>query len=169
MLEIQIALPSLKLSRERAFRKSNDLDRLDNHCCTQQFLGTHPRGYPTIHLSKSLLQQSSPDNFRHPRRVFLTSPPSLSGRIVPVGGGEYYRPFLTCQRVVQIFFSSPLRCTSNALSSGYDDAKGSTIRRQNIRPGELSPRQEESRTDHSKLHGRSRQGSLAWQRATEAF
>ncbi len=32
-----------------------DLDRLDNYCCTQQFLGTHPRGYPTIHLSKSFL------------------------------------------------------------------------------------------------------------------
>jgi hypothetical protein len=74
MLEIQIALPSSKISRERDILKSNDLDRLDNHCCTQQFPGTHPRGYPTIHLSKSIksrsfLEHSSSNNFRHPRRL----------------------------------------------------------------------------------------------------
>jgi hypothetical protein len=78
MLEIQIAPPSLSSSRERDTLESNDLDRLDNYCCTQQLLDTHPRGYPTIHLSKSIksrsfLQQSSPNNYRHPRRVFLTS------------------------------------------------------------------------------------------------
>ena len=39
--------------REDSGKRVNDLDRLDNYCCTQQLLSTHPRGYPTIHLSKS--------------------------------------------------------------------------------------------------------------------
>jgi hypothetical protein len=73
MIEIQIALPSLKLSRERAFRESNDLDRLDNHCCTQQFLGTHPRGLSDYSLVKELVTANVVNNFRHSQRSFFSS------------------------------------------------------------------------------------------------
>ena len=86
MIEIQIALPSLKLSRERAFRESNDLDRLDNHCCTQQFLGTHPRGLSDYSLVKELFTAIAVNNFRHSRRLFLTSC-QASRSTVPVRGG----------------------------------------------------------------------------------
>jgi hypothetical protein len=112
MFEIQIALPFLRLSREREPRKSNDLDRSDNYCCTQQFLSTHPRGCPTIHLSKSLLQQSASNNFRRLRRVF----PTIPFRCSRVGEANTIVRFLP----VNGSFRFSFRRLCVALPSGYD-------------------------------------------------
>jgi hypothetical protein len=53
--------------------------------------------------SRSFLKQSPGTTFVV--RVVLFSLPSVG---CPIGGGEYYRPFSGCQRVIQIFFSSRL-------------------------------------------------------------
>ena len=89
MIEIQIAPPSLRISRERDTRESNDLDRSDNHCCTQQFLSTHPRGLSDYSLVKERKKQELVtaivvNNFRHSQRSFFRVPQTGC----PFGGGE---------------------------------------------------------------------------------
>jgi hypothetical protein len=145
MFEIQNAPPSLKPSRERAFRESNDLDRLDNHCCTQQFLGTHPRGYPTIHLSKSLKEGAKKpklsvaiavDDFRHSRR--FSHFPVTVARLGEANTILRFNP-------VNGLFAKSFRPVRVWLSSGYYSGsttrqcqKRTTIRRRNPLPSRLS-------------------------------
>jgi hypothetical protein len=60
---------------------------------------THPRGHPTIHLSKSKFATFVAlvaCSFRHIRRLFPFG--------FPTGGGEYYRRFGLCQLLVARFF-----------------------------------------------------------------
>ena len=93
MIEIQNALPSLRLSREREPRESNDLDRSDNHCCTQQFLSTHPRGLSDYSLVKERKKQEPltavvVNNFRYSQRSYFRVPQATQLVGCPFGGGE---------------------------------------------------------------------------------
>jgi len=135
MIEIQIALPSLRLSREREPRESNDLDRLDNHCCTQQFPGTHPRGlsdYSLVkeHKKQKLLTAIVVNNFRRSHRsffAFLKSAVRLGEANSIVRFQPVNRPFRFSFRLVFVW-----------LRHRIDAAKTTNTRRQNLRPEGLS-------------------------------
>jgi hypothetical protein len=130
MIEIQIALPSLRLSREREPRESNDLDRLDNHCCTQQFLGTHPRGLSDYSLVKELVTAIVVNNFRHSHRSFFRVPQTG----VRLGEANSIVRFQPVNRSFRFSF----RLVFVWLRHRIDGTKTTNTRRQNLRPEGLS-------------------------------
>jgi hypothetical protein len=126
MFEIFIALPS---NPPCGKLNDNDLDLSFEPRCTPALPNSHPRGYPTIHLSKSIFKNrparslkptvrfsiNSASNFRYRRRV------SLATTLVVPSEAESYRRFSPCQLpVVRFFFDlnnrvvdprpTPFRC-----------------------------------------------------------
>jgi hypothetical protein len=79
-----------------AIRLASHLDLL-HYFCFQKHTGTHPRGHPTIHLSKSIY------NMRYEQ---LSSSQTRASRL---RGGRYYSRNFACQQAVKIFLSSCLR------------------------------------------------------------
>jgi hypothetical protein len=77
-------------------------------CCTPARPNSHPRGHPTIHLSKSTQQRSLTPNpssgFDGILRKRL-SQLSLRWSWIPTKGGESYLPFSSCQRPVARFLT----------------------------------------------------------------